>query len=160
MRNIRKEAQFHVCHLLLHGYLMFQAIDCKQDINGCNDNQQYEQDIQEIGERSFPERRKHLYIEQARIFRPYPFGIGGADLKHIMAFGQVGIGSHPLLAYVVPRLFKAFQNIGVLYFRRFRIVERRKLNGENILLVRERQLAGIVQALSQYRIRTRYHIFI
>ena len=102
MRNVRKEAQFHVCHLLFHGHLMLQTIDCEQNIDSRHNNQHHKQHIQEIGKRSFPKRRKYLYIKQTSIFRPHTLGIGRTNLKHIMSFGQVGIGSHPLLADVIP----------------------------------------------------------
>ena len=126
---------------------MLQAVDGEQDINRRHDNQQHKQDVQEIGYGSFPERRKHLYIEHARVFRPDAVGIGGAHFEDIIPLRQVGIGSRSLLAYVVPRLLKAVQDIGILYVGRVGIVEYGILEGEDILPVRECQFPGIVQAL-------------
>ena len=77
-----------------------------------------------------------------------------------MSFWQVGISSHTLFAYIVPSLFKTFQDISILYFGRCGIVECSKLYGENILPMRENQLSGIIQSLFQYGTSSRHHVYI
>ena len=99
-------------------------------------------------------------IKQAHVIRPYSIGIGGTYLKHIMPFGQVGIGGGTLLADIVPRFLKSLQNIGILYSGRFRIVKCGKTNRENIFLVREFQFTGIIQTLFQYIFFIRHNVFI
>ena len=160
MGNIRKETQFHICHMLFHNNFVLQTINRKQDINSRYYNQQNKQDIQEIGKRSFPKGRKHFNIKQAHVIRPYSIGIGGTYLKHIMPFGQVGIGGGTLLADIVPRFLKSLQNIGILYSGRFRIVKCGKTNRENIFLVRELQFTGIIQTLFQYIFFIQHNVFI
>ena len=133
VRNICKKAQLHICHLLFYRYFMFQTINSEQNINSRHNNQYNEKHIQEVGKRSFPERRKNLNIQYARIFRPHPVSIGRTNLKDIVSLRQVGIGCSTLLANKVPGFFKTFQNISILNFRRCRIIECSELNRENIL---------------------------
>ena len=57
-------------------------------------------------------------------------------------------------------IFQSLPKYKHIGFPKVRIVERRKLNGENILFVGELQPAGIIQTALQYRIFTRSHIFI
>ena len=57
MRDIGKETQFHIRHLLLDGYLMLQTINSEQDIHRRYNNHDEEKHIQEISKRSFPEGR-------------------------------------------------------------------------------------------------------
>ena len=146
--------------MLFHNNFVLQTINRKQDINSRYYNQQNKQDIQEIGKRSFPKGRKHFNIKQAHVIRPYSIGIGSTYLKHIMPFGQVGIGGGTLLADIVPRFLKSLQNIGILYSGRFRIVKCGKTNRENIFLVRELQFTGIIQTLFQYIFFIRNNVFI
>ena len=57
MRDISKETQFHIRHLLLDGHLMLQTINSEQDIHRRYNNHDEEKHIQEISKRSFPEGR-------------------------------------------------------------------------------------------------------
>ncbi len=84
--DISKKAQLHICHLLLYRYFMFQTINSEQNINSRHNNQYNEQHIQEVGKWSFPERRKNLNIQYARIFCPHPIPISRTNFKNIVSF--------------------------------------------------------------------------
>lgn len=148
--DVGKEAQLHVCQLLLDRHFVLQAVNGKQDIYGCHDNHDEEKGIQEVGERSLPERGQDLDVEHARVFGPDAVSVGGTYLEDVVSFRQVGVGGGALLAYGVPVLLETLQRIGILDFGRGGIIEGGKLYREDILLVRQDQPFRVVQGLAQH----------
>ena len=60
MRDIGKEAQFHVGKLLLHSHLVLQAVDGEEDIDGRHDEEQDEEHVEKVGEGGLPEAGQNL----------------------------------------------------------------------------------------------------
>ena len=161
VRYVGKEAKLHVRQLLFDGDFVFQPVDGEQDVDGRYHYSKQEEHIQEVGQRRLPEGRLDFYLQCTHIVRPHSVGIGRAYLERIVSFRQIGISGGALRTHIVPRLFEAFQDIGILYLGGSRIVECRVLQGKDVLPVRQYQFAHVVQTLLQHgAIRRRSYILI
>src|ERR1700761_1448481 len=116
------------------------------NIDSCTVKKEYSDKERGKGKRTeppcLPERRLDGNPQRKDTIAPLSFVVKPLDHKCVPTGIEIGISRRPPLADIIPRFVKTFELVGVLFLVLEGIVQRRKFEADDALVITQREIAG------------------